>query len=446
MAPSDLGNRPRNRSAHAMIRSLGPKLIAALRPAACLIALAASSVAIAAPFSDIVVFGDSLSDVGNVASASLGIFPGSAYYNNRFSNGPVWVETLSAGLGLGVMQRSTSGGDNFAYGGAKTSGTGGLEGIFIRDLNEQVSQFLNSRTANASTLYVVYAGANDYIQGQTNASIPVGRITTDLNRLIAAGARQFLVPNLPLLGSTPRFNDSPATAATYSLRAEQFNAALNASLDGLEAGNVSLAFHRLDVASLFAEAIAKPAEFGLINVVDPAAPGLEAGAGSYDRSQIAPNANQYLFWDDLHPTGTVHAILGNRALALVDGIAGDFNADGLINAADLAAWQQNVGTAAAARRTQGDADNDRDVDGSDFLAWQLHLGTFRPTASTTAVPEPALATFVIVAIMAASMFARTRGSQMPRGTRRLAGCRTAGVYRPCPSCRLRSIASSARRM
>ena len=32
------------------------------------------------------------------------------------------------------------------------AGTGGLEGIFIRDLNEQVSQFLNARTASATAL------------------------------------------------------------------------------------------------------------------------------------------------------------------------------------------------------------------------------------------------------------------------------------------------------
>jgi thermolabile hemolysin len=373
------------------------------RSIACVVVLAVSSVVSAAPFSDLVVFGDSLSDVGNVASSSLGIYPGSTYYSNRFSNGPVWVETLSTGLGLGALQRSASGGDDFAYGGAKTAGTGGLEGIFIRDLNEQVSQFLNARTASATALYVVYAGSNDYIQGQTDAKIPVGRITTDLNRLIAAGARQFLIPNLPLLGSTPRFNDSPTTAATYTLRTQQFNAALNASLDALEVGNAALTFHRLDVATLFAQAIEKPGDFGLVNVVDPAAPGLEPGLGSYDRGQIAANAHEYLFWDDLHPTATGHTLLGQRALALVDGIAGDFNADGLVNAADLAAWQQNVGDVAA-RRAQGDADADRDADGGDFLVWQLNLGSDQFTTNGVAIPEPSAAILLLLALA----FARSR--------------------------------------
>jgi phospholipase/lecithinase/hemolysin len=364
------------------------KLIQAVRLTVCLAAIALAAVTQASPYSDLVVFGDSLSDVGNVDSASFGIFPGPYYYNDRFSNGPVWVETLSTGLGLGVLQRSTAGGDNFAYGGAKTTGTGGFEGLFIRDLDEQVSQFLSQRTATPSALYVVFAGSNDFIQGQSNPATPASRITSEINRLIAAGARQFLVPNLPLLGSTPRFNDDPATAAQYSLRTQQFNAALNSSLDALEAGNLALTFHRLDVATLFAQAIAAPAQFGLANVVDPAAPGLEPGDSSYDRSQIAPNANQYLFWDDLHPTATVHSILGVRALALVDGVPGDFNADGHVNAADLAAWRQGFAAAGAARPTAGDADNDRDVDGADFLTWQRNLGVVRLQLTTTSIPEP----------------------------------------------------------
>ena len=128
----------------------------------------------AGPFSGLVVFGDSLSDVGNIASATFGIYPGSTYYNNRFSNGPVWVEALSVDLGFGAIQRSTAGGNDFAYGGAQTTGTGGFNGIFIRDVDEQVDQFLNTRTVDPGALFVVYAGANDFLGGQTNVNVPVG--------------------------------------------------------------------------------------------------------------------------------------------------------------------------------------------------------------------------------------------------------------------------------
>jgi len=66
---------------------------------------------------------------------------------------------------------------------------------------------------------------------------------------------------------------------------------------------------------------------------------------------------------------------------------GDFNVDGLVDAADLAAWRAGFGTAVDAARIDGDADLDDDVDGADFLLWQRNLGTADATPSH-AVPEP----------------------------------------------------------
>jgi len=66
---------------------------------------------------------------------------------------------------------------------------------------------------------------------------------------------------------------------------------------------------------------------------------------------------------------------------------GDFNADGLVDAADLAAWRAGLGTAANAGRIDGNADRDNDVDGADFLLWQRNLGT-TDTTPGHAVPEP----------------------------------------------------------
>lgn len=298
----------------------------------------ASTVASAGPYSQLIVFGDSLSDVGNIASSSFGIYPGPYYWNNRFSNGPVYVESLDTGLGLPPIARSTAGGNDFAYGGAQTSGTGGLDGIFIKDLDEQVSQFLSTRTADPNALYLLFAGANDFINGQTSVSVPISRVQTQLNKLATAGARKFLVANLPPLGYTPRFNGSPTTLAQYNSLSAQFNTSLGTMLDNLQAGNAALTIRRLDVASLFSQAIANPAAFGLQDVTHSAAPGLTSGTSSYDTSRIAPNANQYLFWDDLHPTATVHAELAQYALVQLM-LPGDVNRDGHINIADISALE-----------------------------------------------------------------------------------------------------------
>ena len=55
-------------------------------------------------YSDLVFFGDSLSDTGNVllltSTFSPPAFPGFPGAEGRFSNGPVWTEYLAAGLGL----------------------------------------------------------------------------------------------------------------------------------------------------------------------------------------------------------------------------------------------------------------------------------------------------------------------------------------------------------
>jgi phospholipase/lecithinase/hemolysin len=362
----------------------------------------------AAPFSKLVVFGDSLSDVGNIASSSFGIYPGKYYTNNRFSNGPVWVETLAASLNLPVTTRSTAGGDKLAYGGAQTTGTSGIEGVAIRDIDEQVTQYLNQRIVDPAALYIVFAGSNDFIGGQTNISVPANRLTTDLSRLIAAGARNFLVPNLPLLGGTPRFNGNPTTAATYNGRSAQFNAAIDASLLDLSDDAAGLNFFRLDVASLFAEAIATPAKFSLVNVTSPAAPGLSPGDSTYNTALIAANASHYMFWDDLHPTTAVHTILASRAHALLDGTPGDFNADGIVDGGDLDLWKLNFGVAASVTRAMGDANGDSVVDGADFLLWQRHATQI---ASVAAIPEPASWLLAVGGVLAAQRF-RLRSTRM----------------------------------
>ena len=320
-----------------------------------------ASAAAAGPFTDLVVFGDSLSDVGNISQATGGFSPGQNYWNGRFSNGPVYAETLATGLGLPPITRSTAGGNDFAYGGAQTSGTGGLYGFFIQDIDEQVTQFLGARTANDTTLYVVFAGANDLINGQTNVNVPVNRLSNEMGRLFSDGARKFLVFNLPPLGYTPRFNGNASTFNQYNAISHQFNTALATALTSFQTSNPAVTLYRFDVEALFTQALTNPAAFGLVNVTSP--------------SQAVPDPNQYLFWDDLHPTATVHAILGQWALDLFR-LPGDFNHDSVVDAADYILWRGGGSTAYIPY---------------DFEIWRSHYGQLagRGGGALAAVPEPA---------------------------------------------------------
>lgn len=59
--------------------------------------------ATAASFTQIYVFGDSVSNIGNVFDSTGGaIPPNQFYFDGRFSNGPVWVDYLAQDLGLSL--------------------------------------------------------------------------------------------------------------------------------------------------------------------------------------------------------------------------------------------------------------------------------------------------------------------------------------------------------
>jgi hypothetical protein len=83
----------------------------------------------------------------------------------------------------------------------------------------------------------------------------------------------------------------------------------------------------------------------------------------------------------------------------------DFNNDGIVDGADLAAW-----TAAYGASPNADADGDGDSDGSDFLQWQRDLGAGSSTTAAAAVPEPAAMAMLAVAAFAGAAVSRRRRS------------------------------------
>lgn len=71
----------------------------------------------------------------------------------------------------------------------------------------------------------------------------------------------------------------------------------------------------------------------------------------------------------------------------------DFDASGEVDANDLALWRSGFNERANATKLIGDADLDADVDGSDLLLWQRRIGTSigADSATTAQAPEPAAA-------------------------------------------------------
>ena len=163
-----------------------------------------------ATFDSFQVFGDSLSDPGNLYQLTGGLYPPSPpYANGRFSNGPLWIEYLQQDFGL-----PDSAVLNLAYGGATSGRQNVAELLFGGDfpgLLDEIGAFATNpflSTFDARDLFVVWAGANDYLFGfSTDPDAVVGNIIAAVQTLIspAVGAKTVIVPNLPDLGKLPKF-------------------------------------------------------------------------------------------------------------------------------------------------------------------------------------------------------------------------------------------------
>src|SRR5436305_2746561 len=186
-------------------------------------------------FTQVIVFGDSLSDDGNIAHRARDLvgfsYPSSNfnYSDYRFTDDTntspaadlyvgTWHEQLDKTfLGLAVGKNSLDGGTDYAFGGATTKdGTqdrtiinnpfpfgGGDFTITIDNMGKQINDYLASHAADPTALYVLRGGGNDPFddynaQSVTDTATRVGLL---IIRLANAGARNFLVPNVPPLGA-----------------------------------------------------------------------------------------------------------------------------------------------------------------------------------------------------------------------------------------------------
>ncbi|PWU06438.1 MAG: hypothetical protein C5B43_01780, partial [Verrucomicrobia bacterium] len=122
-------------------------------------------------FDDLLVFGDSLSDVGNFYIINDKKDPKEPYYEGRFSNGPVWVEVFAEKMGFPPVLPSLAGGKNYAFGGART-GVGDRGGK--PDIGAQIDEYLKKMDGKIekNQLIVLCGGCNDFLKGNPIETIP----------------------------------------------------------------------------------------------------------------------------------------------------------------------------------------------------------------------------------------------------------------------------------
>lgn len=280
--------------------------------------------AMAASFDGLYVFGDSLSDDGNLYKATGDSTPENPpYYQGRFSNGPVWVEYLATDLGLTFNPNT-----DFAYGGAGSGYNSTSVNPNIPGLLTQVDGFTSylqqtHQQADPNALYTVWAGSNDYVFGNvTDPSRPVDNILSAITSLAQAGAKNFLVPNLPDLGSVPLVNQNSQVSNELATLSSLHNSDLASGLDTLseKLSPDSVNIFQLDVNSLFNDALANPGKYGFTNVTDsclsPLGAPVMVPATPCATDQQAQN--KYLFWDGEHPTTAAQWLIAEDALSVID--------------------------------------------------------------------------------------------------------------------------------
>lgn len=292
-------------------------------------------------YSGFYVFGDSLSDTGNLYALTKGAVPVSPPYSKgRFSNGAVWVQDLAALLRLGQVTPSLKGGHDFAYGDAQTGPTLAHPGNSILDkaidLPAQLSAYQKAvPNPQPDALYALWIGSNDVdalITGllDHSHSLSSGDIKTDINQAVGNigsvvdslakdDMKHLLALNVPDLSKNPRAiaaaktvdpSDPDAVLATIQTLTKTFNSALQQEL-------LSLAQHdgfQLSLVNTYTaldDIVADPRKYGLTNVTDPCWTGnlTDSQSGS-----VCANPNDHLFWDDLHPTAAVQSIVATDAL------------------------------------------------------------------------------------------------------------------------------------
>lgn len=351
-----------------------------------------ASTAQAQVFSEVISFGDSLTDAGNVGTLN-GLPPSTSFTTNP---DPVYAQILSLMFGLGPQTNYSpfipgSSGSNYAYGGAcainngtpialalpglptftcsNSPGTFSLPAqmIYAGLLTPSGTPIAGSADPNA--LYTYWAGANDILSATSvtppGGFLPNGSIlyqyiflnggnpanataiaqtvagqagataVGEIKLLQAAGAKTIVVFNLPDLGLTPlnfgTSNQAGATALSIVYNS-QFNGGLASLNDGIVA---------INTFGIINEVKANPSAYGFTNTTGTACPASSLICGPASLGYpTQPTSATYLFADGIHPSGRAHALLANVVYATI-------KAPGIVSLAPEVALQANTANSTA---------------------------------------------------------------------------------------------------
>ena len=287
----------------------------------------------AASYDNIVTFGDSLTDTGNIQAVSPSSYNTEKFSGGGFSNGPVWADYLIERLdfdGIHLIANALAGpwapppGNqlyNTAFGGAET-GTMVAPPGFVTQVGIWAQ---NQLPLPENSLCIVWIGGNDFLNWISDHSIvlddPTETITTCVANIITGltmlvspayglNATDILVITLPDLGKTPANNGSygPDNSEFATEVTVAFNNALTSALNAFAIDNPAVNLITYDVNGLFSKFVACPANFGFDNATQSA---------YYETAPTSgfDNVGNFAFWDEIHPTSEAHKIIADQIYA-----------------------------------------------------------------------------------------------------------------------------------
>ncbi|WXL26240.1 autotransporter domain-containing protein [Ectopseudomonas mendocina] len=307
----------------------------------CLLIFAPSQ-SFSSPYSSLVVFGDSLSDAGQLPDAG-GPDGATRRWTNRVgptfqaNSGEIIGATspmmLSEQLGLGALTPSTSSvyqekglpdGNDWAVGGYRTDQIydsitapgGSVAGSRTRDgyLADLANRGLR---LDPNTLFYVNGGGNDFLQEtifSIGAKASADQLADGVLALQNAGARYIMVSLLPNVGTTPAISGSPL-AGVVSAVGEQFNTELVTRLEGMSAQIIPL-----NVPQMFNEVLVRADAFGLDstqNLIGTCFDGCDNINPKWGINSPTPDPSKLVYNDSVHPTTAVQQILADYMYSLL---------------------------------------------------------------------------------------------------------------------------------
>ncbi len=309
-----------------------------------LVGLSALSVGVALatpkPYSNFVVFGDSLVDAGQFPDADI---PGQTQrYTNReglsYTSTPHGaVSSMLIGDRLGMSSTQLAGstspvraeqglpdGDNWAVGGYRTdqiydsitASSGSViaaNGTTLRVRDGYLPSLqAQGRLIDPNTLFYLSGGGNDFLQGKIlspqQAADSADRLADSVNVLQKAGGRYFMVWMLPDVGLTPAISGTPVQDFISALGAD-FNTQLVQRLAQVDAEVIVL-----NIPKLLSEGLQNPAQFGFDPNQNLTGTCFDSDGCTenlqYGINGVTPDPTKLLFNDGVHPT-----ITGQRLIA-----------------------------------------------------------------------------------------------------------------------------------